>query len=323
MITDTVYSEWLSSIDLTKSRIVKFPSFIFLCGGPISKDPDTFLSCRDIFYTYINKKNPSFCPNIIRAEQIFTYFEHSEYHDLLRFEKDLAELSALTVLFSESYGSIAELGSFSVLETIQDRLLVIMHQDDANQESFIWRGPVLFLKDLAKTNGKPDPIIIYNWRKKDGERNHIDPEDFSDAQDLTEAIELIMNVLPKTLRFNQHRPGHIMLLIISILEMVQIATLEEILLILKALGIKYDNKTAKQHLSLLKSLDLITLKPYRNYDFFLTSHIGWISWAYRKTAKIRDTDRWKTQFIEYHNHNQDEKYRALRSHLRSTGKIGD
>jgi hypothetical protein len=324
LITDTAYADWVSSIDLTKSRIVKFPSFIFLCGGPISKDPKIFLSCRDIFYAYIRKNNRAFCANIIRAEQVFTYFQHSDYHDLLNFEKDLAELSALTVLFSESPGSIAELGSFSVLKTIQDRLLVVMHQDDAYQESFIWRGPVLFLKDLAKTNGKPDPITIYNWRKKDGEKDHIDMEDFSDAEDLTEAIESIMNAKPKTVGFNKDQLGHIMLLMISILEIVQIATLEEIVSLLEAFGISHDTRTVKQHLSLLKSLGLIVLKPYRNYDFYLAfPHIGWISWAYTKTANIRDADRWKNNFIEYYDRSQGEKHRALRSYLRSTGKIGD
>ena len=65
---------------------------------------------------------------------MFEYFEHSDYQDLLRFERDLAELSSLTVLFSESPGSIAELGSFAVMNTIQERLLVVMHQEDAHRK---------------------------------------------------------------------------------------------------------------------------------------------------------------------------------------------
>ena len=236
----------------------------------------------------------------------------------------MAELSALTVLFSESPGSIAELALFSVLKTIQDRLLVVMHKDDSNQESFIWRGPVQFLKDLAKTNRKRDPITIYNWGKKDGEKDYFNLDDFCDAEDLKETIESIMNARPKTLGFKKDRLGHIMLLMIGILEIVQIATLEEIVFLLKAFEINHDSSKVKRHLSLLKSLDLIALEPYRNYNFYLASpHIGWISWAYTKTANIRDTDRWKNQFIEYYDRKQIEKHRALRSYLRSTGKIGD
>ena len=325
MKTEKIYTEWISAVDLTKTRIVKFPSFIFLCGGPISNDQEKFLSCRDIFYSYIKKNSCSFRGNIIRAEEVFKYFEHSDYQDLLRFESDLAELSSLTVLFSESPGSIAELGSFAVLKTIQDRLLVVMHQEDAHRETFIWRGPVLFLKNLAKSNGKEDPITIYNWQKKKEGNEYFDTGNFTDAEDLTETIESIISKQPKTVSFSKNQLGHIMLLIICFLKIVQLATLEEIIFTLNGFGIDQELKTVKQQLSLLKSLGLIALKPYRNYEFYIAApQSNWFSWGYdTKTAKIRDPDRWTTQFIEFYKYNQKEKFRALRSYLKSTGQIGD
>lgn len=256
---------------------------------------------------------------------MFKYFEHSDYQDLLRFESDLAELSSLTVLFSESPGSIAELGSFAVLKTIQERLLVVMHQEDAYQESFIWRGPVLFLKNLAKSNGNEDPITIYNWQKKKNENGYFDAGDFNDAVDLAETIEAIISKPPKTVSFSEKQLGHIMLLIISVLKIVKIATLEEIDFILKGFGIEQKSKTIKQYLSLLKSLGLIILEPYRNYDFYIAApQSDWFSWGYdTKEAKIRDTDRLATQFINFYKDNQKEKIRALRAYLKSTGQIGD
>lgn len=325
MKTKKIYAEWISAVDLSKTRIVKFPSFIFLCGGPISNDQRKFLSCRDIFYSYINKNSCSFRENIIRAEEVFKYFDHSDYQDLLSFETDLAELSSLTVLFSESPGSIAELGSFAVLNTIQERLLVVMHQEDTHRESFIWRGPVLFLKNLAKSNGKKDPITIYNWQKKKDDNGYFDIRGFTDAVDLVETIEEIISKQPKTVSFSKKQLGHIMLLIISFLKIVQLATLEEVNFILKSFGIELELKTVKQYLSLLKSLELIVLKPYRNYEFYIAApQNDWFSWGYdTKTAKIRDNDRWATQFITFYESNQKEKFRALRSYLKSTGQIGD
>lgn len=256
---------------------------------------------------------------------MFKYFEHSDYQDLLGFERDLAELSSLTVLFSESPGSIAELGSFSVLKTIQERLLVVMHQDDAHQESFIWRGPVMFLKNLAKSNKKEDPITIYNWKKKKDDNGYFNTGDFSDALDLTETIEAIIGKRPKTVSFRKKQLGHIMLLIICSLKIVQIAILKEIVFILNSFGIDHEEKTVKQYLSLLKSLGLIVLHPYRNYEFYIAApQSDWFSWSYdTKTAKIRDADRWVNQFIEFYEDNQKEKIRALRSYLKSTGQIGD
>jgi len=324
--TEKIYSEWISAVDLTKTRIVQFPAFIFLCGGRISDNhQNKFLSCRDIFYSYIDQNGCSFRENVVLAEKIFEYFDHSDYQDLLHFERDLAELSSLTVIFSESPGSIAELGSFAVLETIQDRLLVVMHQDDTHQESFIWRGPVSYLKNLAKANGNDNPISIYNWKKKIDDDCHTTIEDFSDAIDLSETIETFISKIPKTVSFNKEQLGHIMLLIISSLKIVHLATLEEIIFLLKGYGIAVDQKAVKQYLSLLKSLSLIVLKPYRNYEFYLAApQNDWISWGYQaKTTINRDADRWANQFLDFYDANQKEKYRALRSYLKSTGQVGD
>ena len=326
MKTEKIFTEWISAVDLKKTRIVKFPSFIFLCGGPLSEDQGKFLSCRDIFYSYIHKNSCSFSKNIVLAEKVFEYFDHSDYHDLLHFEMDLAELSSLTVLFSESPGSIAELGSFAVLNTIQKRLLVVMHQDDANQKSFIWRGPVLFLKNIAELNRNENPITIYNWQKDKDDTGHFINGDFSDAVDLAETIEAMISKQPKTVGFNKQQLGHIMLLIICFLKIIQLATLEEIIFILKGFEIKQELKAVKQHLSLLKSLGLIVLIPYRNYEFYAAdpNRSDWLSWGYDTTAaKNRDADRWTTQFVEFYKDNQEEKTRALRSYLKSTGQIGD
>ena len=331
--TEKIYTEWITSIDLTNTRIVNFPSYIFLCGGPISNQNNKYSSCRDIFYNYIKIKNLSFSNYVIRAEKIFDYFDESYYNDLLCFEKDLAELSSLTVLFSESPGSIAELGSFAVLPTIQERLLIVLHQDYADDRSFIWRGPVLFLKNLAISNKKENPITIYNWKNKKDVDEYFVLDDFSDAVDLAETIETILRKKPKTASFSKKKVSHVMLLIISFLKVAQLATLEEIVYILKNFKIDQeldkakDNllKIVKQYLSLLKSLKLIDLKRYRNYEYFhASSQTNWISWGYNtKTAKIRDADRWTSVFLNHYEKNEIEKYRALHSYLKKTGQIGN
>ena len=318
MKIDSIYEEWISSIDLAKSRVVRFPSLIFLCGGPISKNNAGFKSCRDIFYQHV--KNANTCPfrdNVILAEQIFRYFEHSAYQDLINFERDLAELSSLTVLFSESPGSIAELGSFAVLKKVQDRLLVVMHENDALKESFIWRGPALYLKNIAKENGKDDPVSIYNWRKPDKDGDALVKTDFSDADALSESIVKILSVFPKTTAFDKNQAGHVMLLVLDLLKIIHLATIEEISNVLNLLGIQYKRQTVEQHLSLLFSLEYAVRKPYQNNIYYLSSqHKPWLSLAFREGTKIRDWDRWKSMFIDYYNQKQVQKYRALKSYMK-------
>jgi hypothetical protein len=204
-------------------------------------------------------------------------------------------------------------------------LLIFNYFTNEPKSSFIWRGPVSFLKNLAKTRKADDPISIYDWKKKRDDEGQTTIEDFSDAIDLSETIESIISKHQGTVKFDKKQLGHIMLLIISSLKIVQLATLEEIVYLLKGYGIHADQKTVKQNLSLLKSLGLIVLKPYRNYEFYLAApQSSWISWGYKtKIARNRDADRWSSQFLEFYDNNQKEKQRALRSYLQATGQIGD
>jgi hypothetical protein len=123
------------------------------------------ISCRDIFFRHVLASACPFKDQIVLAEKVYKYFEHSAYDNLLDFERDLADLCALTVIFSESPGSIAEFGSFSVIKELKERILVILHKDDTYKESFIWRGPALYLQNFAKSNGGQDPVLIYEWKR--------------------------------------------------------------------------------------------------------------------------------------------------------------
>jgi hypothetical protein len=316
---ESIFSDWTSSIDLTKTRVVKSPSYIFLCGGKISENENNFHSCRDIFYSYIKKNNCSYSSDIVLAEDVIKYFENSIYEDLLSFEKDLASLSALTVIFSESPGAIAELGSFSVLENIQERLLIVIHSDHSfDQDSFIWRGPISFLKNIAEKNGNYDPVVVYKWRM-------INPadtvtgltfDDFSDASDLSYTIASIINKRDKTNLLKKDHIGHVMLLIASVLNVIQISTAEEIFFILNSLGFNKCLKDIKKYLSLLVSLKILAIAPYRNYKFYVATrpHTNWFKWSYHTS---NDTTRWTSKFVDFYEKNEQEKSRALRSNYKS------
>ncbi len=321
----SILNQLTSSIDLTKSKIVRSPGFIFLCGGPLSPINNTtqFKSCRDIFYKYIKRNNSIFSTRIVLAEEIFKYFEHSSYEDLLTFERDLAELSSLTVIFSESPGSIAEFGSFAVLTSIKDKLLVVLHQDDSFKESFIWRGPALHLMKRAQKYNKENPISIYNWEAPEISTGYMDEKCFDDAEDLSEVISKIIQSEPKTKIFQTNDRGHVMLLLAELLSIIHLATLDELQVTLNSLGIKIDKKLLESHLSLLVSLNLVAQKPYRNNVYFLSVPSGhWVSIAFNKNAIYRDIIRWKSLFLEDYRKVSAQKVRALRSHLKSQGSIG-
>ncbi len=326
MKTDSIYQEWASSIDLANTRVTKLPSFIFLCGGPISRNGHDFGSCRHIFYSHIKESARPFRDDVLLAEEVFNYFEHSAaYQDLLRFERHLAELSALVVIFLESPGSIAEFGSFATLEPVREKLLIVIHEEHTDKESFIWRGPVLHIKSIAKEKARSDPVSVYKWRNKCGQDDRLTKADFCDVTDLAETMEEILSTYPKTQSFQSNQLGHIMLLILDLLKIIQLATQEEILSCLNFLGIpKQRPQTVEQYLTLLRSLKLVIKKTYGHNVYYLSSpHSPWLNWAYQKSAKVRDVQLWKTHFIQYYYQNIPHKHRALQAYWKATGLIGD
>lgn len=120
---------------------------ILLCGGEVSsiieKSPK---SLRDAF---IRADGFSIIKNteIIQIEEIREYFEKdSPYLDLVDFERDIAQVCELVILFSESPGSFAELGSFSNFDEIMEKLLVIVRAKFLLKSSYISKGPVASLR---------------------------------------------------------------------------------------------------------------------------------------------------------------------------------
>src|SRR5690606_38828081 len=109
---------------------VRAPSPILLiCGGPIKVREPKPVSLRQAYTQVYNRtilnEYASFAP-----EDFSIFAPSGNYQDWLAFESDFAQIVDLIVLFSESYGSIAELGAFAMVEEIAQRLLVVM--DDQN-----------------------------------------------------------------------------------------------------------------------------------------------------------------------------------------------
>lgn len=91
---------------------------------------------------------------------------------------------------------------------------------------------------------------------------------------------------------------------------------------LDMLEIKHTRREVEQHLSLLASLDLVVKKHYRHNVYYLPSHRKhWIQWGFRKESTVRDIERWRGKFTDYYlKEGQEQKTKALRSHLRSSSQ---
>ncbi|SOB56988.1 protein of unknown function [Pseudodesulfovibrio profundus] len=127
---DDLFERLTSSIDLSKTKIYPPPPRIVLCGGKHDvTNGEQRVSVRDALYRSAEIKGKGYYEHILLPENIFKFYQSSGYTDLLRFERDLAELSTLTIVIPEGPGSIAELGAFSVLNEINKKLVVVVHED--------------------------------------------------------------------------------------------------------------------------------------------------------------------------------------------------
>lgn len=133
------------------------PKFIFICGEQIldknKKVKSTIQLKKDKNkrQVLIEKLENISNNNVICviSEKIFS---DSLRIDSLTFEELLAELSDKIIIIVESYGTVCELGAFTVKDEYMKKLLVINDQKFSTEPSFINEGPVRKIKEKNESN---------------------------------------------------------------------------------------------------------------------------------------------------------------------------
>jgi hypothetical protein len=174
--------------------------------------------------------------NAILAEDLNAFFPQGTYRDLLTLESDIAQIASLILVFSESYGSAAELGAFAMLPEISQRLLVVMDDKRYNENSFIKLGPLLSLSNSFGENA----ICVLNHgdlgidRIDKLEKLDVGAFSYTIEQSISERIKGI----PKHSTFNQKINGHVIKLIVGLIQWYGALTLEELEVALFCLNVE-------------------------------------------------------------------------------------
>lgn len=92
--------------------------------------------------------------------------EQFSYNSLFESEGLIANISACLLIFPETPGSIAELGMFSMVESIAKKTLVCLDRNHTEHDSFILRGPV----DLIDRDSDFRRYIEINYKQPDFSR---------------------------------------------------------------------------------------------------------------------------------------------------------
>tara|TARA_R110002051_G_scaffold279566_1_gene341056 strand:- start:998 stop:1777 length:780 start_codon:yes stop_codon:yes gene_type:complete len=183
---------------------------------------------------------------VILAEQAAAVFDARIYEDLLQFERDIASVSRLVMLVSESAGSIAELGAFSQISEIQEKLLVFMHTQFYGENSFIKNGPLRYLETKNEQS-----VQEFDWKssragnlQKESATRLIEP--------MTLAIAGFLKKQPRTEKFDRERAGHQILLVAGIIYTLRCCRIREIALAAKTVGVEIPEGEIKKMIFCLK-----------------------------------------------------------------------
>ncbi|MGZ2379040.1 retron St85 family effector protein [Rhizobium brockwellii] len=217
---------------------------LFLCGGPIDTAAPKPPSLREAFTRVLHEK-PFKKYTMLLAEQLNAFFPKGNYQDILTFEAHIAQISELIVLFSESFGSAAELGAFSMVPDIAHRLLVVIDDAHYNANSFISLGPIRALENKFESS------VCVLHRRDIGIQNIRNVEDVKidvlSAQ-MQAAIEARELTSKEHTTFDATRPGHVIKFMVGLIQNYGALTIDEIEAHLYSVGLATSVDILKNYL---------------------------------------------------------------------------
>jgi hypothetical protein len=299
--------EFLKDVDFKNVAIKEHPNIAFLCGGnpsPVfdsSSSKQRFLSIRAYISAKLAIKHPDLY--VKNAEDVKDWNSYSAYEDLIDFEKDIAHICKTIVLFVESAGSIAELGSFAVIPEISEKLLVFVEDKYSGSNSFLTHGPLKKLKDQESSS-----VCYIPWATEkvriDGTNLDVMVEGSMRKYD-DYVCDQIKTALNKAVRrdrdSDEYKRSKEMLFIHDIIVLFKALTDEEILGYFKAVKHQVSKKEVLRSLFSLTKLDLILSVEKGHQTFYIPC--DQTGKRYISLAGSTDSARLSVSLAKYYDHN--------------------
>jgi hypothetical protein len=253
----------LTDLDVSSCRVVHTDSpIVLLCGGLVTTkerhdDPDPKIESlrHAITQTY-----PAF--EVFRPEEITTWHEDAVFKNLVDFETELAAICSLVVIILESSGSIAELGAFSQLDELREKLLVIESSDfneGKNRDSFINLGILRYLKETNK-----ESVKIFPWNVESP--HEIDKETIVDV---VNGISDSLAKIKETQLLKITKESHATTLVCELIRIFVALKNIEIVKYASILGFELSADQVHKKLFLLENFQLVNSVEYDGAKYYL------------------------------------------------------
>jgi hypothetical protein len=242
--------EWL---DLDKLHVHAPTTVVLVCGGKhdIANEGDP-TSFRNAFFK-IAISAPFSEMDCRVPEEMSIYGPGRNYKDWMEFEVDFAQLCQLIMLFCESEGSIAELGTFAGVEEIARKLVVIIDEVNFRSDSYITLGPVTSIKD--KYGQYSIYVMKYSGLNIEHRRGFsgVNLEEF--RRRLADFIPGALDARKEPRAFDRLRSGHRIKLITGLVQHFGALTKDEIEFMLWCMDVSVTSEDVLKYIECAKLID--------------------------------------------------------------------
>jgi hypothetical protein len=299
---------FLQRINIQETRIEFDESHVvLLCGGrvPIKEHPEAAEPPIASLRHALIRQTQSI--EFFLPEEIDDWLHDGLFKDLMSFESELAAICSIVVIVLESAGAIAELGAFSQLKELSEKLIAIKSRDfDAahNNKSFINLGLLRFL-DGAKGNS----VRSYPWDIRRPEH----AEDIVVADVLADIGEEVSR-LPKSALLNPQLAAHVAVIIYQLVFTFAALGEKEIQDYLLIFGVTTTRSDIRRKLFLLERFQILRREKYSDAEFFVLGRYGFhkLRLASKDEKKI-DAFRTNAECLAYYklDPKQRNRHRAI------------
>lgn len=285
---------------------------VFLCGGqytpPDQMNGTTPKSMRDGFLRAW--KHPALGTREVVLAEDFTKLAvfAAHYRDILEFESDLAQITELIILFCESEGSFAELGSFASVEEIAKRLLVIIRDFYDVGNSFITLGPITNLRN----NHEYSVFVIEDAVIGIVGHSHDDLNINALRDELELPLRLRLEKVREPTTFNPDRAGHLIKLVVGLIQEYGALKLSEIAETLETLGVAISAERLGAFLLCAKTVGWIDTRK-SGFDEFFIARDGEdaANFTLPDHAKVKNRRRRRLIIREHWELKEPSRFRAI------------
>lgn len=278
------FESFLATVAAETATVVSSPEYVSVFGGKISakKSKAKPKSQRDAFVRWIATNRNDLQEVLLLPESYEDWNAFNIYEDLLLFEKDLSYLTSAVLVFLESPGSIAELGAFSQIDSLSQRLIIVVTASRYSAKSFISLGPI---RSVVNTQKKPFSLCVI--------------PDLAKPIDLTPHIPVVIvetlddkrKLVDAKSRFDKDLPQHQMLLVLDLINLFLVTTATELKGLASHFGVPLNQERMTQLFFVLKKTDLISEKVYGGTHYFSPKKFRKPFIDYKSTEKGKPFNR--------------------------------